>query len=117
MGINIKINVHGFDFMLTNSTLDVEVLINPADEAIAKAILERDPEFLSALGQIVSDYDELTSVMLAESSFGLWLQTDYARNKSVELPRLLNSEYASDRVKQQVREEMENPTRFLEPPI
>ena len=106
MPIDKYIEINGFELVLTTLHSGTEVVVNIGNEKISQAIRERDPAFLNALDSLVQAYDEIDSVMLAEESFSMWLQSSYAVNKQTEFYIILNSEFASDKLKQQVRKEL-----------
>lgn len=56
--------------------------------------------------KLVDDVDEINSVLLAEESVSMWLQTYYSDNIQVELQRITDSEYASDALKQKIYREL-----------
>lgn len=106
MPINRWIELNGFEFVLTTLMGGTQVLLDIGNDTIAQAITERDPRLLDALEKLVRDYHEIHSVLGADESFSMWLQSSYAANKHLELYRILHSEYASDSLKQRVRQEL-----------
>lgn len=106
MPINKYIQLNGYEFTLTTLNGSPEVMLNIGDSNVAQAIAERNPKFLAALEKLARDYDEISSVLLADESFSMWLQSSYATGKQEELHRILHSEYASDKLKQNVRKEL-----------
>ncbi|MFZ1746398.1 MAG: GIY-YIG nuclease family protein, partial [Nitrospirales bacterium] len=83
-----------------------EVLLNIGDTNVVQAIEERNPSFFAVLEKLAGDYEEIDSVMLAADSLSMWLQSSYANNRQAELHRILHSVYASDKLKQKVRQEL-----------
>jgi hypothetical protein len=106
MPINKYILLNGYEFTLTTLNGRLEVMVNIGDSNIAQAIAEHNPKFLAALEKLARDYDEIDSVLLANESFSMWLQSSYATGKQEELHRILQSEYASDNLKQNVRKQL-----------
>src|SRR5687768_3517830 len=100
MPINKYIEQNGYEFTLTTFNGNLEVMLNIGDSNIVQAIQEHTPKFLAALEKLAKDYDEINSVLLADESFSMWLQSSYTNNKQAELHRILHSEYASDDLKQ-----------------
>jgi hypothetical protein len=111
MPIEKSIELNGFQFTLATWRSRVDVMVDIGDKKIAHAIQERDSAFLSALEKLVWDSDEIDSVLLAEESFSMWLQSSYAENRRAALQQILNSEYASDELKDTVRRELGQITR------
>lgn len=100
------VELNGFSFTLTTLLGSPGVSLDLSDEKIAVALQERDPKLLAALQKLAEDAGEIDSVLLASESFSMWLQSRYSNNKQQELHRILHSEYASDALKQRVRQEL-----------
>lgn len=105
MSINKVVRLNGFEFELTNLNDHAEVIIDIGDERVVQAIVEREPEFLSALEKISQDYEEIDSVLSAEESL-FWPEGYFAGLEKAELLRIVNSAYASDALVHRVRREL-----------
>lgn len=110
MSIDKVVRLNGFEFELTNLNGHAEVIIDIGDEGVVRAIVEREPEFLSALEKLSQDYEEIDSVLSAEEF--PWSKDYFAGLERVELLRIVNSAYASDALVHRVRREL----GYIRPP-
>jgi hypothetical protein len=102
------IELNGFRFLLTDFNAQLDLMLDLSDEKIAKAITERNPEFLSALEELTKNYDEIYSVFWAEYAWGSWFQSPYANTLHKGLQQIINSKYASKSLKELAQHELDS---------
>ncbi len=115
MAMFVCIESYGFEFVLTTLVGQVGVAIDISDKKIAHAIQSHDPGFLAALEKLARDAEEIECVMLAEENFSLW-QSYSVFGKKKWFKVILESEYASEKLKNIVREELYPTLRKPKPP-
>jgi hypothetical protein len=101
---NIRLNA--LPFLLHTIDDCLHICLWPTDSRIKATISDRNPVLLSALEQLVKDACEIESVVAAEDNFLDWLQTFYAYDEQSTLQILIDSQYATQALKQLARSEL-----------
>jgi len=102
MPINKTLKLNGFSFTFTTMLYGTQFVIDPTNPEFIDFVENGNLEYSKALKQIIADYEEISSVLFAEESLGMWGQ-GYSDDMLIEnYEKILASDYSSPYLKEKV---------------